>query len=721
MLHLAESTNNYSCRIGHSSGPDLPMQTLWSRTVQTKCTCRCSSCFTYGTALARRSTTAAARRGLRFGDAFTAFYSSIFAVAAIADAKVKDARRQTWDEAIAVVRNDIEVLDRKQQGRVKASSNDGVVDEKMAISEQVSWQELFIKAADEKKMRTALGLEGLKGIPLDLLESLSPSEIEQLLPEVVCGDSETDLWRGWKTDRYFHPGFSTKKLKTFELSISKLILRFLLESEERRDTTLREPEAPTSAAQASPLRYREDLVKRIANIDIRMSALSHITQWPRTSIDLEAPSRPQYIERFTDERLNDALRTVCLVSAYEKVDIDTLTSRICYNLLTSSTPPDVHTYNMLVIVLCRLRQHGLVRAVLESMQECHVPPNNVTISAALRFYSATADRSGFERYVKLVGSRNGLLDLRQPAASLVTERSEVLHRYWHKRRRLVRSEDSAGHPDDVAAAREDSCMLFIQKAPRDQAALEELFCGTLKFFGLAQARYCYKALVEGGWEVNVRILTLMLKRCARERYWRLGQLVWQQFHDLALQAGSKAYYSMLSLCYTCRKDRYFQSVLAQASSQDIIPGIPIKWNLSLLRRRIDISCREIGMTAKQIGDIELRLHRGPSASHLINHKLEMLNLNSDTTPTATRQKDRDRAQILKKDRGTALLPGAFGRIIAAQEAKDRRREPATPQLLPLPYGTYPPLPRYTRDLPLVTDLADKQIWETPEERATMTA
>lgn len=697
------------------------MQTLWSRTVQTKCTCRCSSCFTYGTALARRSTTAAARRGLRFGDAFTAFYSSIFAVAAIADAKGKDARRQKWDEAIAEVRNDIELLDRKKQHRVKASSNNGLVDEETATSEQVSWRELFIKAAEEKKMRIALGIEGLKGIPLDLLESLSPSEIEQLLPEVVCGDSETDLWRGWKSNRYFYHGFSTRMLKTFELSMSKLILRFLLESEERRDATLQEPGAPMSAAQASPLQCREDLAKRIANIDIRMSALSHITQWPRTSIDLEAPSRPQYIERFTDERLNDALRTVFLVSENEKVDIDTLTSRICYNLLISSAPPDVHTYNMLVIVLCRLRQHGMVRAVLESMQECHVPPNKVTISAALRFYSATTDRSGFERYVKLVGNRNGVLDLHQPATSLLSKRSEVLPRYLHRRRRLVRTEDSAGHPDDPAAAREDACMLLLQKAPRDQAVLEEFFCGTLKFFGLAQARYCYKALVEEGWEVNVRILTLMLKRCARDQNWLLGRRVWQQLHDLALQAGIKAYYWMLHLCHSCGKDREFQSVLAQASSQDINPRIPIGWKLSSLRGRIEISCREIGATAKRIGDIELRLHRGPSASHLIKHKLEMLNLDSDTTPTATVQKDRDRAQVSKKDMGTALLPGAFGRIIAVQETKDCRREPAAPQLLPLPYGAYPPLPRYTRDLPLVTDLADKQMSETRGERATMTA
>lgn len=697
------------------------MQTLWSRAVQTRCTCRCSSCFSYGKALARRSTTAAARRGLRFGDAFTAFYSSIFAVAAIADAKGKDARRQKWDEAIAEARTDLVALERKQQGRIKSSSANGLTDEEMASMDQVSWQELFVRAAEEKKIRIALGLEGLKGIPLDLLENLSSSEIEQLLPEAVCGDAETDLWRGWKSDRYFEKGLPTKKLKTFELSISKLVLRFLLESEERRSAIPEEPEALILTAQAPSFQYREELSKRIANIDIRISALSHISRWPSSSIDQESPNRPQYFKRFANENLNTALRTVFLASEEEKADIDTLTSRICYNLLISSTPPDVHTYNMLIVVLCRLRQHGLVRAVLESMRECHVPPNEITISATLRFYTATDDRFGFERYVKVVGSRNGVLDLRQPTISILSRRRDVLPGYLHKRRRLVQTKDSTGQPVDLVAAEEDACMLVFQKAPRNQAVLEELFCGTLKFFGLAQARYCYKALVEDGWEVNIRILTLMLKRCAREKNWRIGRLVWQQLHDLALQAGKQSYYWMLHLCHSCQRDREFQSVSRQASSHDIIPGIPFAWKLSTLKRQVEMSCREIGVTAKRVGDIEFRIYRGPSAGHMVNHKLKMLNLDSNTTPKATVRKDQDQAQVTKKDAEACLFPVHVGGSIAVQESKDRCHERLTAQLLPPPYETYPPLSPYTQDLPSVTDLADKQFWESDGERAVMIA
>ncbi|KAI4124072.1 MAG: hypothetical protein LQ347_005870 [Umbilicaria vellea] len=626
---------------------------------------------------------AAARRGLRFGDAFTAFYSSIFAIAAIADAKAKDARRRKWDEAIAEVRDDIQVLDRKQQSRVKSSPSERPMDEEMTISEQMSWRELFNMAKKEKKTRIALGFQGLKGIPLDLLEELSASEIGQLLPEVVCDDSETDFWRGWKSDRYFHRGFSTKKLKIFELSISKLVLRFLLDSRERRDATLEEPEAPVTIPQVSPLRYRDLVEKQIANIDIRISALSHIRQWPLTSIDLESPNRPQYLERFIDGTLYDALRTVILEWEEDKADCNTLTSRICYSLLVSSTPPDVHTYNMLIVVLSRLRQDNFVRALLESMLECHTPRNEITITAALKFYTATSDGLGFERYVKLVGSKYQVLDLHQPATTILSWRREVLPNYLHKRRQVVR-------PNEVDA---DPILLVIQRAPRSQAVLEALFCGALKFLGLSQARYCYRALVEEGWEVNVRILVLMLKRCARQNYWRLGRLVWLQLHDLALQATNKAYNWMLYLCYKRRKGRMFHAVLMQASRLNITLKIPSAWILSPLDRRIAKSHHKIIHPAKQVNNFKSGLYGRPSTGHLIKHKPKMLNLDSNTIPTVTVQIDREQDLVSKKDKETRLLPGPVRKIIV-DEAKDRRRGLTRPQMLPPPsrsiFATFTP-------------------------------
>lgn len=87
------------------------MQRLWSRTPSAQSSCRCVSCLTSGAAgLTSRGTTAASKRRFQFANSITAFYSSIFAAAALADAQGKDKRRVEWEEKIAAVREEVSVL-----------------------------------------------------------------------------------------------------------------------------------------------------------------------------------------------------------------------------------------------------------------------------------------------------------------------------------------------------------------------------------------------------------------------------------------------------------------------------------------------------------------------------------------------------------------------------------------------------------------------------------
>lgn len=87
------------------------MQRLWSRAASAQSTCRCVSCYNTGTAgVASRGATAASKRRLRIGNSVTVFYSSIFAAAALADAQAKDRRRVEWEQKIAAVKEDVNVL-----------------------------------------------------------------------------------------------------------------------------------------------------------------------------------------------------------------------------------------------------------------------------------------------------------------------------------------------------------------------------------------------------------------------------------------------------------------------------------------------------------------------------------------------------------------------------------------------------------------------------------
>ncbi|KAH8705132.1 hypothetical protein BGW36DRAFT_284416 [Talaromyces proteolyticus] len=90
------------------------MQGLWSRTARLpSSSCKCVACLrTAANEIASRpaTTAGAGRRSLRVGNALTALYSSIFAGAAIADAKAKQKRRQEWADKIAAVKEEVDEL-----------------------------------------------------------------------------------------------------------------------------------------------------------------------------------------------------------------------------------------------------------------------------------------------------------------------------------------------------------------------------------------------------------------------------------------------------------------------------------------------------------------------------------------------------------------------------------------------------------------------------------
>jgi hypothetical protein len=45
--------------------------------------------------------------------------------------------------------------------------------------------------------------------------------------------------------------------------------------------------------------------------------------------------------------------------------------KICLQLLLTTSPPDVTTYNLLIVHLTRLKQNEMVRMVLDSFNEPH--------------------------------------------------------------------------------------------------------------------------------------------------------------------------------------------------------------------------------------------------------------------------------------------------------------------------------------------------------------
>ncbi|KAJ5587312.1 uncharacterized protein N7459_003077 [Penicillium hispanicum] len=93
------------------------MHALWSRAASSQLTCHCvSRLSTTANGITSRSAAAASKRRLRIGNSVTAFYTSIFAAAALADARAKTQRRHDWEEKIAAVKAEVnELMDEEQR------------------------------------------------------------------------------------------------------------------------------------------------------------------------------------------------------------------------------------------------------------------------------------------------------------------------------------------------------------------------------------------------------------------------------------------------------------------------------------------------------------------------------------------------------------------------------------------------------------------------------
>ncbi|MCJ1229531.1 hypothetical protein MMC12_006198 [Toensbergia leucococca] len=612
------------------------MQTIWSRAAQSSCHCNCSSCIPYTAALARRTATAAPKRRLRYGDLFTVFYSSILATAAVADANRKDARRKQWDKVIKEAKDELAALETRQQNRLDSLpkdvpirtviSKEGVGEQDMvrrmtirndqdlarkaAVAEGVKykegfggqglvrrctsgsrleeWEHALKRTSWQAEERVALGFEDLRGLPLSLLENLSNFEIEQILvnPQLmdpVRGKANSDPWTT-EDPTYL---FSKKKTKTFELSVAKMVLRFFLRTVKEKH--VQDDLKPGEDKSQVKVSHPQDLPRKIEVFDKR---LAHLRQCHYTSEMVNRTERPTYPRyRMTPDPMSDngaALPSILLTlfktfymmerqsgSVGEGPDLDSLISKICYNVLASPTPPTIHTYNTLLVHFIRLKEFDLARAVLASIKETYVVPNEVTVSATLKFYTLTHDRLGFDDYVqRMEGKLTGLIKAYQDTGVEAVD-NRVFQPYPRLYAAHYTRDKQSGQlilNDLDRATGQTARQELIQKVPQNQTTYGALIHGALRLSGLGHAAKYFDRMVEEGWEVNIEILTSLLRACFVERDWSLGLRFWSEILALKDAANEKACYWMLCLCLICDKLLEFRTILRLAIDEGVLPS-----------------------------------------------------------------------------------------------------------------------------------------------------
>ena len=459
-----------------------------------------------------------------------------------------------------------------------------------------SWGDVFDWAARQDEARAAAGFQDWRGPPLSLLQKLSEDQLQELLMDnrlfrrFYSGQDSLDTMTDNSKSMW-----SAKKLRTLEWSIAKLVYQLLLHCSEHPvfsdDGNVTSP--PLSGEESSgwtslgsvgaPI---NDKCKESHNNAIRITATrlacglerQRDTSRPQNAAkissrisqanscldtlhldrrdggfykDFESPKLPIYRNSSSHVcgKIGESNRGLSdLLHGMEREkDSSPLMTKVCYNLLTSRDPPNINTYNLLLIRFCQLKNKELVRAVLVSMRESHIRPNEITHSTILRFFTTTNDAPGFKEYLNRMNGYNGglaLTKVNSQALPIVLD--------------TVRAFGRAGAK-------------FAEKAQMNAEVYVSLIIGALKFLGSQTAMFYYRRMISEGWKADTEILTAILRHCCYRSDWNAGLLVWEQIMTLGQRVSTLSYQWMLRLCQICGQERLFDQLLQDGVERGALP------------------------------------------------------------------------------------------------------------------------------------------------------
>lgn len=669
----------------------------------------------------------------------------MLATAAVVDSQRKDARREALDKAIAQAKDELKDLDSRQRSRLAALSIRPSEEQIIERTKGEHWGDVFAWATRQREWRQALGFQDWKGVPLDLLEGLAPSEIQTVLADgrnslILSGKAGSAAWDTEYPDR----PLSLKKLRALEWSVAKMILQILSHISNDGLTSRDGLESAEDRFVRKSPRAEQDLSSAISKIDERLSELQRYSQNSRLPESLECPQYPRYSagSRNDPSSLNATLRFILNPPERSRAKKDSILAKLCYNLLISTTPPDIRIYNMLLENFSNMEEQDLVYVVLGSMRESHIRPNEVTHSITLKFFTTVNNRSAFANYVRLMeGLGPGMaVAHRKTARTLINlGRYRFPEHHQNPVAQFARSEDGSPVPI-VTKSKTDNPprqTKIIEKARMNVEVYGALIHGALRLFGNEQAMQFYRAMISDGWDQNIQILTSILRHCCYKEDWPSGVAVWQEIQKLASGANQKAYTWMLRLCRRCQQQNAFEAVLSDGTQRGILPETLWDLGAQIKTARVDV----LMDTAKRINASKIiRNTRNLEPSIMVQPAIftvpdkvtltEYLTHNQtakvSARPTVRHQltaEDKRRSpkagpEPISLDTGSAEAPplnpsikkASFPHPTPSQTKKQTQQPPSN---LPIVY-------RHRRALPLQT-MPDQSFWEGREEPMAATA
>ena len=223
-----------------------------------------------------------------------------------------------------------------------------------------------------------------------------------------------------------------------------------------------------------------------------------------------------------------------------------LIAKVCHNLLVSTAPPDVQTFNTLFVELNRWKRPDLCDVAIAAFKECFIRPNELSCAAILDYY-ISAGRP--DEFIDFVACMRGVPSRKFGHLMLAHPLLQINH---YNESRLLRLDERT----------------LVQKVYPTPLVFEVLIRGVAAFAGPRRAIEVYLEMKTDGWGLGIKGLTNLLKACTIHSDWSTGRLVWNEVQQLQqttpLWLGRDTYASMLSLCHKAKRRDMFFAVLSDA-------------------------------------------------------------------------------------------------------------------------------------------------------------
>ena len=420
--------------------------------------------------------------------------------------------------------------------------------------------------------------------------------------------------------------WTPKKLRTAEIITARLVVKLLryhksIEetdgSGDKGETAGKEPRTTEDFLDEAPLPNKIDYLASLSRADLqevnrflfeKKEALAHMDPFDEE----DDGSLPAFIPSFCQDsagmyhkhirEVNRTIRSTFQKHSAGKYDLQTAIHKICNELLTSTSAPNLHTYNMLLVELSSLangpavslfpfgngadnpisvpkalpeagrrtqfrRIAPMVDLVFAALRDANIRPNEITCALMLNHYIERNDANAFARFVALMrGQKKGLM-LAHPNVSFDPEGPVT-----------TRLKSKAERPEKL-----------IQAVTPTPTVAEALINGVLHFLGLEEALEVLGSLADDGWGIDERGLASIVRHCARQKRWNEGSDCWDRLRELVMTSRTStsstphprcaAYRAYIALCCRCNKRDALRTAVDEAiqifncSARDMLVGL----------------------------------------------------------------------------------------------------------------------------------------------------